>query len=382
MLFLKHIRLMDFGLLFVAALITIGSLYLSHILVCDLSNEERGKVEVWAEAIRNLQNADDGTDLSMVLKVLNANNTIPVIVVNQQDEVQTYRNIDVAANDTLAFLTEKFRKFIGEGNAIRIDLNNAGEYLIVCYGNSNLLHRLATYPYIQLAVVLVFVCIAIFALLSAKRAEQNKVWVGLSKETAHQLGTPISSLMAWAELLKAQYPKDELLPAMVEDIERLQVVANRFSKIGSSPDLEKTNMVMLASHVLEYMRHRTSDKVDIRFESADEVIEAMVNPSLFEWVLENLCKNAVDAMNGMGILTILLSQDDKKCYIEVQDTGKGIDKRHLYSVFTPGYTTKKRGWGLGLSLSKRIVEEYHFGIIYVKKSELNKGTTFRIELKK
>lgn len=382
MLFLKHIRLMDFWLLLVAALITFCSLYVSHILVRDLSNEERGRVEVWAEAMRNLQNADDGTDLSMVLKVLNSNNTIPVIVVNQQGEVQTCRNINIVTNDTLAFLTEKVKGFIGEGNAVRVDLNNEEEYLTVCYGNSNLLRRLAIYPYVQLAVVLVFVFITIFALLSAKRAEQNKVWVGLSKETAHQLGTPISSLMAWAELLKAQYPKDDLLPAMVEDIERLQMVANRFSKIGSSPDLEKTNMVLLTRHVLEYMRHRTSDKVDIKFDSADELIEAMVNPSLFEWVLENLCKNAVDAMNGVGVLTISLSQDEKKCYIEVQDTGKGIDKRYIYSVFTPGYTTKKRGWGLGLSLSKRIVEEYHFGTIYVKKSELNKGTTFRIELKK
>ena len=373
---------MDFWLLLVAALITFCSLYVSHILVRDLSNEERGRVEVWAEAMRNLQNADDGTDLSMVLKVLNSNNTIPVVVVNQRGEVQTCRNINIVTNDSLAFLTEKVKGFIGEGNAVRIDLNNEEEYLTVCYGNSNLLRRLAIYPYVQLAVVLVFVFITIFALLSAKRAEQNKVWVGLSKETAHQLGTPISSLMAWAELLKAQYPKDDLLPAMVEDIERLQMVANRFSKIGSSPDLEKTNMVLLTRHVLEYMRHRTSDKVDIKFDSADELIEAMVNPSLFEWVLENLCKNAVDAMNGVGVLTISLSQDEKKCYIEVQDTGKGIDKRYIYSVFTPGYTTKKRGWGLGLSLSKRIVEEYHFGTIYVKKSELNKGTIFRIELKK
>ena len=216
----------------------------------------------------------------------------------------------------------------------------------------------------------------------ARKAEQNKVWVGLSKETAHQLGTPISSLMAWVELLKVQYPNDTLIPSMSEDVERLQMIANRFSKIGSAPELKAVDLRMLLEHVVEYMRHRTSDKVRIVMRMPDNLPKVRLSVELFEWVIENLCKNAVDAMNGVGCLTISVEEGVKYWYIDVSDTGKGIDKRHFEDVFAPGYTTKKRGWGLGLSWARRIVMEYHSGRIFVKQSELNRGTTFRIELKK
>jgi signal transduction histidine kinase len=233
-----------------------------------------------------------------------------------------------------------------------------------------------------LGIVLIFVVIAIFALLSSKRAEQNKVWVGLSKETAHQLGTPISSLMAWTEMLKEAYPDDELLPEMDKDVKRLERIAERFSKIGSVPEPVESSMNEVLQHVIEYMNRRTSQKVQIISKMPEENVIVKMNASLFEWVIENLCKNAVDAMEGKGTITLSLWRDDEDVVIEVQDTGKGIKKKDIKNVFTPGFTTKKRGWGLGLSLAKRIVEEYHKGHIFVKSSEIGKGTTFRIEMPK
>ena len=222
--------------------------------------------------------------------------------------------------------------------------------------------------------------VAIFALLSSKRAEQNKVWVGLSKETAHQLGTPISSLMAWTEVLKETYPDDELLPEMDKDVKRLERIAERFSKIGSVPEPVDSSMNEVLQHVIEYMSRRTSQKVEIVCHIPSEDVVVKMNASLFEWVIENLCKNAVDAMGGEGTITLTMMTEGQQVIIEVQDTGKGIRKKDIKNVFTPGFTTKKRGWGLGLSLAKRIVEEYHKGHIFVKSSEVGKGTTFRIEM--
>lgn len=380
--FIKQFRPVKFWLVLAAIMIAIASLYVSHTLISDLSTEERVRMEVWAEAMKNLQTADADTDLTIVLKVLNANHTIPVIVTDQNEVVQTYRNIEISSTDTIATLEEKLVRFSREGNYIRINLNGEGDYLNVYYGTSLMLTRLAVYPYVQLTVVLIFVLIAIFALLSSKKAEQNKVWVGLSKETAHQLGTPISSLMAWTELLKAQYPQDNLIPAMTEDVERLQMIANRFSKIGSIPELEEADLKALLERVTDYIAHRTSDKVKIITRLPDEIPPVRLNASLFEWVIENLCKNAIDAMGGVGTLHISVQETSRYWQIDVADTGKGIDKRNFEAVFAPGYTTKKRGWGLGLSLARRIVEEYHSGHIFVKQSEIDKGTIFRIELKK
>lgn len=365
-----------------AVVIAVASLYISHRLVKDLSMEERLRMEVWAEAMRAFSTADENVDLNLVLKVLNANNTIPVIVSDAAGNIQTYRNIHVASNDSVAYLYKQLDRFKQSGSVIRIDLSSGDDYIDVFYQDSLMLTRLSVYPYVQLGVVLIFVLVAIFALLSSKKAEQNKVWVGLSKETAHQLGTPISSLMAWTELLKNEYPSDGLIPCMAEDVARLQMIANRFSKIGSTPEMEQVDFGVLLKEVTDYMARRTSNKVEITIHLPETPVIISLNASLFSWVIENLCKNAIDAMDGVGKITISVTDSATRWYIDVEDTGKGIIKSKHQTIFTPGYTTKKRGWGLGLSLARRIVEEYHSGRIFVKQSELNKGTVFRIELKK
>lgn len=376
------IRRIKVVLVLSAIVIAVASLYISHQLVRDLSMEERLRMEVWAEAMRAFNTADEKTDLNLVLKVLNANNTIPVIVVGEAGDIQTYRNIDVASNDSVSFLYKRLEHLKQYESVIRINLSPGSDYIDVYYEDSLMLTRLSVYPYVQLGVVLIFVLVAIFALLSSKKAEQNKVWVGLSKETAHQLGTPISSLMAWTELLKSEYPSDGLIPCMAEDVARLQMIANRFSKIGSAPEMEEVDLRILLKEVTEYIAHRTSDKVKIVTHLPETSVTLPLNASLFGWVIENLCKNAIDAMDGVGRITISVTDSSNRWYIDVEDTGKGIIKSKHQTVFTPGYTTKKRGWGLGLSLARRIVEEYHSGRIFVKQSELNKGTVFRIELKK
>ncbi|MDR1004343.1 MAG: HAMP domain-containing histidine kinase [Prevotellaceae bacterium] len=373
-----------FWLIVVAVFIAVGSLYVSHVLVGDLYKEEQSRMEVWAEAMQSLRIADEQTDLSMALKVLNANHTIPVMVVDKQHTIQFYRNIRVTGSDSIASLRRQLDKMRTGGQCIRLRLDEQGDdTLDVYYAPSLLLTRLSVYPYIQLGVVLLFVSIALFALLSAKKAEQNRVWVGLSKETAHQLGTPISSLMAWTELLRGQYPDDRLLPAMGEDVERLRLIANRFSQIGSAPELRETDLQALVSRAVDYVARRTSSKVVIRLDLPEEGLPTVrLNESLFEWVVENLCKNAVDAMNGVGTLTIRVGQTAAVWFLDVTDTGKGIDRRHYRDVFKPGYTTKERGWGLGLSLARRIVEVYHNGRIFVLHSEPGRGTTFRVELRR
>lgn len=388
------IRQVKIILVVVAVVIAAASLVVSHFLVKDLKVEEQHKMGVWAEAMRALNNADENTDLNLVLKVIDENNTIPVIVTDEQGEAQQYRNIEINEKnkaDSTARINALASEWKASGQAIKIDIEmpddngemvNAG-YIMVCYDDSLMIKRLSTYPYVQLGIVLLFVVIAIFALLTSKKAEQNKVWVGLSKETAHQLGTPISSLMAWTEVLKETYPDDELIPEMENDVKRLQLIADRFSKIGSLPEPVPSSLLEVMDHVVDYMDRRTSRKVLItRDFPLDHDIIVKLNASLFEWVIENLCKNAVDAMEGEGHINIHMEETPQMAVIEVSDTGKGIKKKDIANVFRPGFTTKKRGWGLGLSLAKRIVEEYHHGRIYVKQSEVGVGTTFRIEIKK
>ena len=369
-----------------AVIICAASLTWTHYLVADLAREERGRMEVWAEAMRAFDMADEQTDLSLVLQVINGNNTIPVIVLDEKGQVQTYRNMEVRAKDAAdvdRVVLQKAQAMKSEGHSIRIELDEEeNTFLEVCYDESIMLKRLARYPFIQLAVIIIFLAVAIFALLSSKRAEQNKVWVGLSKETAHQLGTPISSLMAWTQVLRETYPNDELLPEMEKDVLRLQRIAERFSKIGSLPEPKPENLNEVIEHVTEYIGRRTSNRVHITTRLPQQPLYAMLSGPLFEWVVENLCKNAVDAMDGSGAITITAQEEPTRFIVEVSDTGKGIPKGQWGNVFQPGYTTKQRGWGLGLSLAKRIVEEYHHGRIFVKSSEIGQGTTFRIELKK
>lgn len=383
-----QIRRVKIILVMAAVAIAVVSLVVSHILIRDLASEERGKMEVWAEAMRTLNHADENTDINLVLRVINSNNTIPVVVLDPNGQVQAYRNIDIDncdnAADTTAFLARLGRRLLAANRNIRIALDDdrSNGYIDVCYDDSLMLRRLSSYPYIQLGVVMLFVVIAIFALLTSKRAEQNKVWVGLSKETAHQLGTPISSLMAWVEILRESYPDDQLIPEMENDVKRLQLIADRFSKIGSLPEPVDTDLKEVMQHVVDYMDRRTSKRVQMIRRFPEDEVRVRINASLFEWVIENLCKNAVDAMGGEGTITITVAEEQDRTVVEVSDTGKGIRKKDLRNVFRPGFTTKKRGWGLGLSLAKRIVEEYHKGRIWVKHSEVGIGTTFRIELKK
>ena len=383
-----NIRLVKISLVIAAVVISVASLMVSHYLTLDLSQEERSKMETWATAMRALSKADENTDLELVLKVINENNTIPVVVMDSKGNAQFFRNIEVKGKDyadSLKNATALGRILLNENKNIRISIDdgNHSDYINVCYNDSLMLKRLHVYPFVQLGVVMLFVVVAIFALLTSKKAEQNKVWVGLSKETAHQLGTPISSLMAWIEILKENYPQDELIPEMDKDISRLQLIADRFSKIGSTPEVTLDNLNMVITHVAEYMDTRTSKKIKIIRNLPENDIIVNLNAALFEWVVENLCKNAVDAMGGeSGSITLSIRDYNEKVAVEVADTGRGIKKKDLGNVFRPGFTTKKRGWGLGLSLAKRIVEEYHKGRIYVKSSELGKGTTFRIELRK
>lgn len=385
MKFFERIRNIRLVLIVIAIVIAILSLVTSNILITDLQKEETNKMEVWAEAMRSYNQADETVDLNLVLKVINGNNTIPVIVLDSNGNVQAVRNLgksydnDADSLQQIKLLAESMKT---SHKPFIINLEEFNDYIEVCYDDSLMLKRLAAYPYIQLTVVVIFVIIALFALFSTMKAEQNKVWVGLSKETAHQLGTPISSLMAWLEVFKESHTDDELLPEMEKDVKRLQLIAERFSKIGSIPQPAPADIACAIDRVVDYMDRRTSSKVCITTHFPNDDIQANMVEPLFEWVIENLCKNAVDAMNGTGNIDISLGTSDDIIIIDVKDTGKGMPKSNFKSVFKPGFTTKSRGWGLGLSLAKRIIEEYHNGRIYVKESEIGSGTTFRIEMKR
>lgn len=381
-----RIRKIKIWLIVIAIVIAIGSLLSSNYLINDLKHEEANNMDVWAEAMKSLNNADETTDLNLVLKVMDGNKYIPIIVLDKEGTVQTSRNLDRDFDedyDSIPEIQSMATSMRSNGHSIRIyNDGSLDDYVEICYDDSLMLRRLTVFPYVQLLVVLIFVLIALFALFSSMKAEQNKVWVGLSKETAHQLGTPISSLMAWVEMLKDSYPGDEMLPEMEKDVKRLERIAERFSKIGSIPEPKDTDICEVIDRVVSYMNKRISNKVVITAHIEKAPVLVKMVPSLFEWVLENLCKNAVDAMNGSGKIDIYLQEHSQMVTLEVVDTGKGMTKSSFKDVFKPGYTTKKRGWGLGLSLAKRIVEEYHKGKIFVKCSEIGKGTTFRIEMPK
>lgn len=367
---------------FAVAIILVGcSLMVSNNLVKKLELEERNKMEIWAAATSELASGNSESNFDLILTIIQSNTTIPVIVVDNNEIVQ-YSNISINTTDTAHYLVNKLESMQKNGSAIDIDLGN-GEKQTLYYEDSVLLKQLSYFPYIQLLVMTLFALIAYIGLVSVKRAEQNKVWVGLSKETAHQLGTPISSLMAWVELLKTNNDIDTSIVAdMDKDVKRLSTIAERFSKIGSIPDKELIYINELIEDSCNYMSTRISSRVKLNLHLPQDAVGTMACQSLIEWVIENLCKNAVDAMGGEGEINVTLSSDSKHIYIDVSDTGKGIARKDFDNIFKPGYTTKKRGWGLGLTLAKRIVEEYHNGRIYIKESEVNVGTTFRIELHK
>jgi len=364
----------------VAILIVIASVFVSDRLIKDLAAQERHNIEIWGDATRAIASDNPDLNLSLILRVINGNSSIPVILCNEKDEPISYKNIQKPDKDGDAFMAHKIKELKAKNKPIVIDMGD-GTFQYVYYDESNLLKRLLIFPYAQLAVVFFFILIAFVALLSTKKAEQNKVWVGLSKETAHQLGTPISSLIAWIEYLRSQPIDPDMLKEMEKDVKRLETIAERFSKIGSNPDPIPVDIGQSIQTALDYMKTRISSKVVISTVIPPQPVMVLMNESLFAWVVENLTKNAVDAMDGHGKINFLVDNRGKTVRIDVSDTGKGIPKSKFKTVFNPGYTTKKRGWGLGLSLVKRIIESYQGGKIFVRSSELGKGTTFRIELR-
>ena len=360
--------------------VIVSSLVTTNI-VQQLEAEEQKKIELWAEATRQFSLADEDDNVDLILRILEGNTTIPVYMVDMNYNLLLSRNVLEPKNDIDAFYVEKINKLRATQEPIEVRVSNEVMQYIY-YEPSSTLRWLSYFPYIQLIVMLALAGLAAIALLMVQRSEKNSLWVGLSKETAHQLGTPISSLNAWNELLKATYPDDPLLPQMDEDIRRLQMIAERFSKIGSQPTLEQHEVLPVLQTAMDYMRTRTSSKIIYTLHAEEtEHCQAMLCVPLFEWVIENICKNAIDSMDGKGSITISLQVADSHLYIDIADTGKGIDRRNFKRIFTPGYTSKKRGWGLGLSLGKRIIENYHRGKLFVKQSQLGIGSTFRIILK-
>jgi two-component system, sporulation sensor kinase D len=364
----------------IGALIIVGSTLFSNRLANALALEEQKKIEIWAEATRQFVIADNNSDIEFILSIIEDNTTIPVLIVDENDELLDSRNVREPSKNVEEFYKKEIARLKSKRPGIAVKIDNSTQYIY--YDDSLLLKQLYYFPYIQFGIIIIFLLIAYFAFSSSKKAEQNRVWVGLSKETAHQLGTPISSLLAWVDLLKAKHADDNLIGEMAKDVNRLRIIAERFSKIGSAPDLSLVSLNETIQNAVQYMSNRSSQKVEIKHHFADEnPLFIHLNVPLFEWVIENLCKNAIDAMDGIGKINIEVFQKDSEVIIDVCDTGKGIERKKFKTVFMPGFTTKKRGWGLGLSLVKRIIEEYHKGKIYVKESEINVGTTFRIILK-
>ncbi|PID89725.1 MAG: ATP-binding protein [Bacteroidia bacterium] len=355
-------------------------------LVKKLQIEERKRVELYGDAHRELQDVELDEDVSMIVyKILHDNKTIPVVLVDEEENIISYTNIDTAKANRSGneiYLKELIEDMKDAKKPIEIQFSE-GQKQFIYYKDSTILTYLFYYPYVQLGVICLFIFVAYLAFSTSRKSEQNQVWVGMSKETAHQLGTPISSLIAWVEMLKLKNADDVMIQEVAKDVERLQTITERFSKIGAAPELKKNNIVDVLNNATTYLKSRTSRKVKfiLDFEGLDE-IQIPMNVALFEWVIENICKNAIDAMNGAGQIEIKLKDDVQVIYIDITDTGKGIAKSKYKTIFQPGFTTKKRGWGLGLSLTKRIVEINHGGKVFVKNSEINKGTTFRIVLKK
>jgi signal transduction histidine kinase len=368
-----------YGFIVVAVCIVLASLGISYALVDDMSREEDEKMKLWANATKLLaSDAVDG-DFSLASAVVTANTSIPVILAEDDFKVLTHRNLP-NKDYTEEELSELARHYAAVNEPIEIVFD--GHYKqYIYYDNSVLLKALTYYPMVLTLVLVVFFALILVILYITKLSEQNQVWVGLSKETAHQLGTPISSLLAWTAILQQNYPNDTMIPEMSKDVNRLRTIADRFSQIGSKAELERTEVNEVVARTVAYMRKRISRQIALTFEATDTYY-AMLNVPLFEWVIENLCKNAVDAMREDGEIRFILTAKDTCICLDVCDNGKGISKQHINRVFRPGFTTKKRGWGLGLSLVHRIVHEYHKGKIYVRHSEVNVGTTFRIELQK
>ncbi len=372
------------ALIAILIIIVIGSILYTNYLAENLAHEEKKKVELLASVFKKLNAADPDIDISFMFEIIKSNETVPLILTTQNNQIIAYRNIDsLLVERDSTYLRRLLAEMAGKNEPIKIELSSDSHNFIY-YKDSYLLTQLIYFPYIQFAIILLFMIVAYFAFSSARRAEQNRVWVGMAKETAHQIGTPLSSLTGWVDYLRETLDEDlsrKVIPEMEKDIERLVTVTDRFSKIGSTPSLHQTELVGVIEKLLAYFKMRSSAQVNWQFNYHNsETYFANINESLFEWVLENLLKNSLDAMEGKGNIIIELNRDTDRIYIDITDNGKGIPSGHFNKIFKPGFSSKKRGWGLGLSLSKRIIEEYHHGKIFVQESIPFVKTQFRIIL--
>ncbi len=367
----------------IAIAIVSGTVFYSNYLGNKIAKEERQKVEQWVEASNSILSSGN-TDTRLAFKIIQDNDDVPIIWTNQKDSIIDSKNLDTAklASDQ-TYLPRKLKELKSVNDPIKwYDPNDSTRFNNYYFGHTGLLNEVRYYPIVQLIIVALFIIITLLALQSRNRSTQNQLWTGMAKETAHQLGTPVSSLQGWVEMLKENNAGEKIAVEMQKDVERLKLVSDRFGKIGSTPQLEPHNAVKQVSEMVDYIKKRAAGKVQFAFNYTEQNITANISPPLFDWVIENLLKNALDAMDGKGSVTVDITQNEKEIIIDVTDTGKGITSTNINHVFKPGFTTKKRGWGLGLSLSKRIIEQYHKGKLFVKSSEVGKGTTFRIELKK
>ena len=371
------------GLFILAVILGVGIILYTGNFVKKIADEERNRIEIWAESVKEFTNINLNEKVSPTLyKILGENKTIPVILVDENKRIIDFRNLNPKKSKDTVYLFKELLKMKKQHDPIIVEYSK-GHRNYVYYQDSVLLTSIFYYPYIQVFVVTFFILLSYLAFSSSRKAEENQLWAGLSKETAHQLGTPISSLVAWIELLKLKNEDVNLINEVQKDVRRLETITERFSGIGSTPVLMRMNLLQVIANSVSYLQARTSKNVEyvLNFNQSNELLIPL-NESLFEWVIENMCKNAVDAMQGKGKIIISIEEKKERVLIDVKDFGKGISKAQFKTVFNPGYTTKKRGWGLGLSLVKRIIESYHSGKIFVKSSEVGKGTTFRISLNK
>jgi len=369
-------------LLLFAVFIGVSSLIYTENLVRKLKIDERKNIELWAEATRLISLPDTNQNVEFLSLIIDNNNTIPVILTDESDNIIDTRNFNAESIGDTTYMIKNLEKIKEKNQPIIINLEN-GHYNLIYYKDSIILTMLIYYPYIQLGIVIFFILVSYLAFRSSRKAEQNQVWVGMSKETAHQLGTPTSSLAGWIEVLQQKYPDISITKELALDVERLEKVTERFSRIGSKPALASDNIIEIISRTVDYLKLRTSSKVKIIIDyNPDKEVLVPVNSALFEWVIENVFKNAVDSMEGSGEIIVRITETEKHALIDISDTGKGIPKSAFNKIFNPGFTTKQRGWGLGLSLAKRIIEEYHNGKIFVRQSEVGKGSCIRIVMNK
>ena len=369
------------GLALIAVAIVTGTIFYSNFLSKKIEIEEREKISQWIEANKFIASAAQNIDLTLASQIQQQNEDIPIIWTNENDSIIDSRNLDPSKLSSKDYLQKKLKEFKSAHEPIVLELSKepyvADKYY---YGDSNLLKQIRYFPIVQLLIVALFIFITFYAMSARNKSTQNQVWAGMAKETAHQLGTPISSLQGWIEMLREHEKYPDISKEMEKDVNRLKLISDRFGKIGSAPKLEEHNIFEQVEKMVAYIKRMSTDKVNFIVEKSADNINAKISAPLFDWVIENLLKNALDAMDGKGLITIKIKQEPGHAIIDIRDSGKGISKQNISKVFKPGFTTKKRGWGLGLSLCKRIIEQYHKGQLYVKSTEVGKGTTFRIIL--